>query len=239
VDLKFNNTVSKRALSRAGFTLIELLVVIAIIAILAAILFPVFARARESARRTSCVSNAKQLVNSVMMYVQDYDNHYPSRNFWNVPVSPGSYPCKPCRTDAGYWKVLMQPYIKNDQVFVCPSDTGIPTALASDPFQAVSPRPNRLADWYTTSYCLNVVMPRVEVDSAIPKPAETYMGAEIYPWHAGDGLGWVSAVVKPGNPSRVAFFCDGHAKVVSEAAIAQQCAPTPSLPTDSGYVAVP
>ena len=62
---------------RSGFTLIELLVVIAIIAILAAILFPVFARARESARRTSCISNLKQLALGTMMYAQDYDETYP------------------------------------------------------------------------------------------------------------------------------------------------------------------
>jgi prepilin-type N-terminal cleavage/methylation domain-containing protein len=224
---------------RRGFTLIELLVVVAIIALLAAILFPVFARAREAARRTSCISNAKQLGTAAAMYVQDNDNHYPDRSFWNQPVAAGSYPCKPCRTDGGYWKVLMQPYIKNEQAFICPSDTGIPAALASDPFQAVSPRPARLADWYTTSYCFNVVLPRVGTETSVPRPAETYMGAEIYPWHAGDGLSWVSAVSKPGNPSRVAFFCDGHAKIASEAAIAAQCVPNPSLPTDNGYVIVP
>src|SRR5436309_10199488 len=68
----------------ASFTLIELLVVIAIIAILAAILFPVFAQARESARKTACLSNNKQLGMSVMMYTQDYDEMYPCNN-WDTP----------------------------------------------------------------------------------------------------------------------------------------------------------
>ncbi|HEX8234824.1 MAG TPA: DUF1559 domain-containing protein [Abditibacteriaceae bacterium] len=226
-----------------GFTLIELLVVIAIIGILAAILFPVFARARENARRTSCVSNVKQLGTAMMMYVQDFDNQYPPR----MPDSPGpAYPCRPCRTDMGLptsWTNLAQPYVKSRQLFVCPSDSGVPGALAADPFNSASPRPARMADFYGSSYCLNVVVTRVRSEAAIPRPAETYLGAEIFPWHSPDGAAWFSG--KTGNPVRVAYYCDGHAKVASEFSIAQQCSglpggPTgPSLPTDDGFVAVP
>lgn len=99
---------------RAGFTLIELLVVIAIIAILAAILFPVFARAREKARQSSCLSNQKQLGLAWTMYVQDYDENIPpySLRTWN----PASWGPK--------WFQLIQPYIKNEQILVCPSDRG-------------------------------------------------------------------------------------------------------------------
>jgi len=89
---------------RRGFTLIELLVVIAIIAILAAILFPVFARAREKARQTSCLNNLKQLGLAVLMYVQDYDERF-----------PGSI-VTPAR-----WYGAIVPYIKNTQIFLCPS----------------------------------------------------------------------------------------------------------------------
>lgn len=95
--------------TRSGFTLIELLVVIAIIAILAAILFPVFAQAREKARATSCLSNAKQLGLSVLMYAQDYDETYPvgcPDNWWYYT-----------------WPTLTQPYIKNLQILKCPSDS--------------------------------------------------------------------------------------------------------------------
>ncbi len=99
-----------------AFTLIELLVVIAIIAILAAILFPVFARARESARQSSCLSNMKQANTATLMYVQDYDEMFPTltRDFTTSPVTT---------TDVS---TLLQPYIKNTQVFFCPdrSQTG-------------------------------------------------------------------------------------------------------------------
>ncbi len=96
---------------RHGFTLIELLVVIAIIAILAAILFPVFARAREKARQTSCLSNVKQLGLGILMYIQDYDECFPGRY---VGLT---YP------DSIYqpWYNVIGPYIKNLQLLTCPS----------------------------------------------------------------------------------------------------------------------
>ncbi|RYX83433.1 DUF1559 domain-containing protein [bacterium] len=101
---------------RSAFTLIELLVVIAIIAILAAILFPVFARARENARKTSCLSNIKQMSLGVMQYVQDYDEKYPmAYNYPNNAGSSGGY---------SHWSGMIQPYTKSEQMFVCPSDAG-------------------------------------------------------------------------------------------------------------------
>jgi prepilin-type N-terminal cleavage/methylation domain-containing protein/prepilin-type processing-associated H-X9-DG protein len=96
-----------------GFTLIELLVVIAIIAILAAILFPVFAQAREKARQTSCLANINQLIKSAMMYKDDYDGFYPQ-----LHLSPG--PRKDI-FEIRYWHILLYPYTKNWDVFVCPS----------------------------------------------------------------------------------------------------------------------
>jgi len=123
---------------RRGFTLIELLVVIAIIAILAAILFPVFARAREKARQTSCASNLKQLGLGMLMYVQDYDECFPNgrysaggaagplgdgnivHNGWAWMVDTNWRNQVPSRI---YLRDLVSPYIKNDQLFRCPSDS--------------------------------------------------------------------------------------------------------------------
>jgi prepilin-type N-terminal cleavage/methylation domain-containing protein/prepilin-type processing-associated H-X9-DG protein len=92
-------------LKTKGFTLIELLVVIAIIAILAAILFPVFARARENARRSSCQSNLKQIGLGIMQYTQDFDEKYVPR-----------------QNPHGNWGQLTQPYVKSVQLFACPSN---------------------------------------------------------------------------------------------------------------------
>ena len=110
--------------SRKAFTLIELLVVIAIIAILAAILFPVFAQAREKARQTSCLSNCKQMGLAIMMYAQDNDETYP-RGWYYGKEYPGN------QYDYVTWHGAVQPYVKNGQtngtgrltkgLWICPS----------------------------------------------------------------------------------------------------------------------
>jgi len=99
----------------SGFTLIELLVVIAIIAILAAILFPVFSRAREQARKTACLSNMKQIGTALMMYAQDWDESLP---FYRPPCWAGR---RAQPGDGLYWPEQLYPYIKNWDVYRCPS----------------------------------------------------------------------------------------------------------------------
>jgi prepilin-type N-terminal cleavage/methylation domain-containing protein/prepilin-type processing-associated H-X9-DG protein len=112
--------------TRRAFTLIELLVVIAIIAILAAILFPVFAQARESARATSCLSNTKQIALGQLMYAQDYDEIIIP---WEI-VNRSIYPIDVQLM--GVWTTLIQPYIKNEQLQFCPSFSDANTAKAME-----------------------------------------------------------------------------------------------------------
>ena len=101
-----------------GFTLIELLVVIAIIAILAAILFPVFAKVREKARQVTCLSNQKQIITGTLSYVQDYDETLPCLgSAWG----PGPSVPRWIWTQPGHWCVKIQPYVKNTQIFLCPN----------------------------------------------------------------------------------------------------------------------
>ena len=125
----------RRGSSLRGFTLIELLVVIAIIAILAAMLFPVFARARENARRTSCLSNLKQIGLGFLQYTQDYDESYPLTTMTGMAMTPQSS-----------WTTSTQPYLKSVQIFRCPSDASARWDTAVLP--PASPP-------YTTSYLLN------------------------------------------------------------------------------------
>jgi prepilin-type N-terminal cleavage/methylation domain-containing protein/prepilin-type processing-associated H-X9-DG protein len=123
-----------------GFTLIELLVVIAIIALLAAILFPVFARARENARKSSCSNNLKQLAVGVAQYTQDFDEAFPWA--WN-PVN-GS--------NVNWWQIVY-PYVKNTQVFSCPSDS---SRIAGGNGFSGQPAPNGYVDGrFHISYGVN------------------------------------------------------------------------------------
>ena len=132
---------------KRGFTLIELLVVIAIIAILAAILFPVFARARENARRASCMSNLKQIGLGFLQYNQDYDENSPMTSMSGGMMSMGTYS----------WTTSTQPYLKSVQILRCPSDN---SSRWNTPNVPPSPPP------YTTSYVFNVWFTPDLTDSA-------------------------------------------------------------------------
>jgi prepilin-type N-terminal cleavage/methylation domain-containing protein/prepilin-type processing-associated H-X9-DG protein len=195
---------------RSGFTLIELLVVIAIIAILAAILFPVFAKAREKARQTSCTSNLKQIGLAILMYAQDFDEILPDH-------------CG--QQTANCWAVSIYPYIKNAQLFDCPSSGftgtfGIWRDYANGPSHAFNPPLPRGYGWSLMLDCRPIA--RVE------KPAVTLISADC------DGTGWLApmhtcigfkslgataacatdyARMQPRhNEGAVLCFLDGHAK---------------------------
>ena len=114
-----NATAAFTRVKRSAFTLIELLVVIAIIAILAAILFPVFAKAREKARQTSCASNLKQISLATLQYVQDYDEAYFNRvTFDKLPAGQNDYPYG----EQFNWRRALGAYVKSADVFRCPSN---------------------------------------------------------------------------------------------------------------------
>jgi len=151
---------------KGGFTLIELLVVIAIIAILAAILFPVFAQARESARKASCQSNLKQLGTALLMYAQDYDQTFPRAGWNDGSVTDGlQIPnMATCRNTGAtvVWNGMIFPYVKNQGVYRCPSD----------PFtRGVSYIYNQEIAWRSGG---GNPLSRPVKDSAIPTPAEAF-----------------------------------------------------------------
>lgn len=139
---------------RSAFTLIELLVVIAIIAILAAILFPVFAQARESARKASCQSNLKQLGIAFGMYRQDYDQQWPV-NGEGGSNNGGDTTCLAETTRSGWrgWAGnCVLPYTKNDQIFRCPSDPNKNWNVSENNVCGTPPVPMKT---FLESYCFN------------------------------------------------------------------------------------
>jgi prepilin-type N-terminal cleavage/methylation domain-containing protein/prepilin-type processing-associated H-X9-DG protein len=159
-----------------AFTLIELLVVIAIIAILAAILFPVFARAREAARKSSCQSNLKQLATAMLMYKQDYDETFASYTW--VTNRPNA------NRDPWWWKI--QPYVKNGQLLQCPSSANVASfeagGLGSDGrthTQLLAALGNpRLSYGLSERICDNNANPHSGIpDSAVAVPANKAMMA--------------------------------------------------------------
>ena len=190
---------------RKGFTLIELLVVIAIIAILAAILFPVFARARAKARQTTCLSNIKQIMLGVLMYAQDYD---------------GGFPCRTYDTTYRYPMAKVMPYVKNQEMFFCPEKRG-------GWGQSKGAVYNVCWDLWGSGY--------EGVDSSFTLPAETVYLNEAWTcgsqtitpwaqfWMVADVFGWrkctpysTDRMDTPHNGGSNFAFADGHAKWLAE-----------------------
>ncbi len=222
---------------RYGFTLIELLVVIAIIAILAAILFPVFARAREKARQASCLSNVKQLSLGLLMYTQDYDEMWPFLTYADCfPVAnvwqPGAYP----------WVMTVMPYVKNEQVGVCTSDSEKPcmskaggSGASADynpfflaRFGVVPTSTTQAAQMWPWSYATNINLGPVygyASQASINHPSQCILMGELgrggyaySVWYVSFGYGCTGSTPSRWekgarhNDGRQWCFCDGHAK---------------------------
>jgi len=183
-------------LSRKGFTLIELLVVIAIIAILAAILFPVFARAREKARETSCLSNVKQINLGIQMYVQDYDGTYPLAYYY---AGGGTS-----------WAAQVNPYINQameEGIWWCPS-SGLTKSWGHSAY--IHYGLNAHIDWS--------IYPPSTHEGQIEHPSEKvcigetiYNTSTNYGWY--NWFGFTSSHTRYSHNDRQNLgFCDGHAK---------------------------
>jgi len=135
---------------RRAFTLIELLVVIAIIAILAAILFPVFAKAKEAAKKTACLSNLRQLGMGFLMYVTDNDEIYPDRRDLKSTMPGGYRPWTtwpPVDPRAGWAEVIFDPYIRNEQIWSCPAVLNSPLGNLPEVLQE-TPGGAQIRTWF-------------------------------------------------------------------------------------------
>jgi prepilin-type N-terminal cleavage/methylation domain-containing protein/prepilin-type processing-associated H-X9-DG protein len=191
-------------MKKTAFTLIELLVVIAIIAILAAILFPVFAQAREKARQTSCLSNVRQYATAQLMYVQDYDEVFPFSAVLNTQTF--------C---VGTFQWAVAPYVKNDQLTLCPSERDAMNVqlLVGAPCPSTPPMNS-----YTVNPALftNGFFPGAQpiALAAVNRPADTVMtyDGNVTPG-AAPGL-QVQLVQARHNGTFSASYVDGHAKAL-------------------------
>jgi prepilin-type N-terminal cleavage/methylation domain-containing protein len=219
-----------RPLLKRGFTLIELLVVIGIIALLAAILFPVFARAKASAKSTTCISNLHQIGVSMLLYMNDYDDFFPNavddsdrthpEQWVAFPQFQTQIPSMPTM------QVVLQPYIKSKEVFHCPADTG--TLVLDDHFPLTFiGAPSDFATFGSSYLYRTEITEKNESQTSLQNPAaiNVYFDAAGH-WHGN------ASEVNPSDSFNVVLdklsnfryntlFADMHAKSQSDSQISQ------------------
>jgi prepilin-type N-terminal cleavage/methylation domain-containing protein/prepilin-type processing-associated H-X9-DG protein len=230
-------TPNRHCTRRNAFTLIELLVTISIIALLAAILFPVFARARENARRASCMSNLKQIGLAAMQYIQDNDGHYPpcfmrSSNSGTSPIknTDTSKPSGVFKTTIGTvdnWETWMDaifPYVKSTQVFTCPSSR-VASEIPSYGYNMAIGGYGGYCSYFEPAGCPSYTP---VTESVINHPAEVIMFMDYYsqsniytaPWNMYYALTTSNTTVTPHLEGGIQAFADGHVKWQSRNRIA-------------------
>lgn len=223
---------------KRAFTLIELLVVIAIIAILAAILFPVFSQAKEAAKKTACLSNLKQMGNAFAMYLSDSDGVYPSCD--NDKAKIDGKPPEPENPEQDGpperdWTITTQPYVKNFDILRCGSDSSL---------RAKDPKNPDLTKEYRTSYTVNGWSEYDLAEGAVSKPANWVLLAErnnkirgpktwwMFYWWTWQGDVWPPQALPDPTPKAAEdialdrhakssnwLFGDGHTKSVALGAL--------------------
>ena len=196
-----------------GFTLIELLVVIAIIAILAAILFPIFARAREAARATSCKSNLQQIGKGMMQYTQEYDE-----------FAPRSFQYYRSGGDLVWWPDLLRPFVKSETVYLCPSvpSTRRPSHMCTAWLRPAGYLPAQVCmdytvpDWIANNGATGVALAQVEDPAgtvfALDSKEIEYWSmdhSDQYPTTQGNGYHWTD---ERHNETKNVLYYDGHVK---------------------------
>jgi prepilin-type N-terminal cleavage/methylation domain-containing protein/prepilin-type processing-associated H-X9-DG protein len=216
---------------RRGFTLIELLVVIAIIAILAAILFPVFAQARAKARQTACLSGQKQIGLGLMQYAQDFDETLPMGNY-SIPGGPSAN-----NANVPKWNDMIYPYVKNTGVFNCPTNIEnsldyVPCNIDTATMLCTNRTGYRLgtfglngANYRGTTYSGGVPIhnPIAQPLANVVVPASTVFMTEVVYGNAGynnSSIAWDSDVQNPyvvttTNPPNLTINASGGAKVIA------------------------